>query len=127
MLPQPNSDEEACIQEPVSFFNDLGDLHDADVNELQWNPFKREVTIGINDLYANFLDLPEYERLQPVRLIMYGVSMVQLDLTSDGPPLRIRSLEVAGASSGPQIHIVVTFDHGGTMQIDCDSVVCRPA
>jgi hypothetical protein len=126
MLPQPNNDDEACIKEPVSFFDELGNLHDADVNEFQWNPFKREIAIAIDDLYANFLDLPEYDRLQPVRLIMCGVSRVQIDVRSDGPPLRIKSLEVYGSSPGPQIHITVMFDHAGNMQIDCDSVACRP-
>ena|SRR2546423_1121530 len=120
MLPQPNSDDEAYIREPISFFHELGNLHDAYVNEFQWSPFKREMAIAINDLYSNFVDLPEYDRLQPVRLILSGVSRVQIDVTSDSPPLRV-------SESGPQIHIVVVFEHDGSVQIDCDSVACRPA
>ena len=124
MLPQPNSDNEMCIREPVSYFNELGHLHDADVTEFHWNPFKREIAFAIDDLYANFLDLPEYEGLQAVRLTLSGVSRVQIDVASGTPPLRIRSFEVS--ESGTQIHIVVMFVHDGRVQIDCNAVVCRP-
>ena len=113
-----------CIREPVSYFNELGHLHDADVTEFHWNPFKREITFAIDDLYANFQDLPEYEGLQAVRLILSGVSRVQIDVASDTPPLRIRSFEVS--ETGTQIHIVVMFEHDGSVQIDCNAVVCRP-
>lgn len=126
MLPQPNKEGEVCISAPVSFFYELGNLHDARITEFQWNPGKREVMITIDDLYANFLGLPEYVRLQPARLIMSGVCRVQMDVASDRFPLRIMDFEVAEPGAGAQRHITVTFDPSGNVRIECDSVACRP-
>jgi hypothetical protein len=127
MLPEPNKEGEACITAPVSFFHELGNLHDARITEFQWDPGKREVTIVIDDLYANFAGLPEYVRLQPARLIMSGVCRVQMDVASDIFPLRIMDFEVEEPGSGAQRNITVTFDPSGRVRIECDSIVCRPA
>jgi hypothetical protein len=124
MLPQPNTDDETCIADPVSFFTELGHLHDADVTEFQWNPINREIVFVIDDLYANFLDLPEYENLQAVRLILSGISRAQIDVASEAAPLRVRSFEVT--QSDTRIQIVVTFEHDGSIQIQCNTVACRP-
>jgi len=124
MLPQPNNDDETSIQEPIAFFDKLGHLHDADILEFQWKPFERTITIAISDLYSNFAGVPGYdERSQPVRLILTGVSKMQIDIASDSPPLRIRNFEVSERAS---IHIMGTFDHDGSVQIECETIVCRP-
>jgi hypothetical protein len=125
MLPRPNSDDETSIQEPIPFFDKLGHLHDADVTEFQWRPFEREITIAISDLYSNFAGVAGYdEQPQPVRLILTGVSKMQIDVASDSPPLRIRSFEASRPASC--IHILATLDHDGSVQIDCEAIVCRP-
>jgi hypothetical protein len=124
MLPQPSSDDEATIHAPARFFNELGQLHDADVSAIRWSPVERDFAISLEDLYANFLDLPEHPGLQPARVILSGVSRLQIDVASESPPLRIRSFEVS--ESATQIHVVVMFEHDGSVQMDCNAVVCRP-
>jgi hypothetical protein len=125
MLPQPNSEDDACITGPVSFFNELGNLHDARITEFLWSPDARVVTVTIDDLYANFVGLPEYVRLQPARVIMSNVSRVRMDVDSDRFPLRIMDFEVEASGTDPELHISLTFDPSGSVQIECHSVACR--
>ena len=126
MLPPPNRANEACLTAPASFFRALGNLHDAKVTEFRWNPAQREVEVAVTDLYANFAGLPEYPRLQPVRLIASGVCEIQIDVTTNEFPARIMDFEVEQRRSDSQLEIAVKFDPSGSMKIYCVSVACRP-
>lgn len=54
------------MQDSKSFFELLGGLHGSEVLNIFFNEQKKECTIQIDDLYANFLELPEYKDLKNV-------------------------------------------------------------
>ena len=42
------------VEEPHTFLAQLGDLHDADLLALAWNPPNSTLALHIDDLYASF-------------------------------------------------------------------------
>jgi hypothetical protein len=127
MLPRVNSVDESSLPSPASFFRELGNLHDAIVTQVTWSPVQREIAIVVDDLYANFVGLPEYPGLQRATLIMTGVSRMQSDVTSDRFRPRILDLEIEQTHSAVQIRVSVKFDSSGSLSIECSSIACRPA
>lgn len=127
MLPRVNSVDESSLPSPASYFRELGNLHDAIVTQVTWSPVQREIAIVVDDLYANFVGLPEYPGPQGATLIMAGVSRMQSDVTSDRFRSRILDLEIEQTHSGVQIRVSVKFDSSGSLSIECCSIACRPA
>jgi hypothetical protein len=127
MLPRVNNIDESSLPSPASFFKELGNLHDAIVTQVTWNPVQREIVIVVDDLYANFVGLPEYPGLQRAALIMAGVSRMQSDVTSDRFKPRILDLEIEQTHSAVQNRVSVKFDPSGSLSIECSSIACRPA
>jgi hypothetical protein len=97
------------------------------VTQVSWNPVQREITIVVDDLYANFVGLPEYPGLQRASLIMAGVSRMQSDVTSDRFVPRILDFEIEQTHSAVHIRVSVHFDSSGSLSIECNSIACRPA
>lgn len=46
--------------DPVATLIALGELHDARIELLRWEPLQRRLEVHIDDLFSNFLGLPEY-------------------------------------------------------------------
>jgi hypothetical protein len=126
MLPHVNHTDESPLPAPVSFFRDLGNLHDAVVTQVTWNPVLREIAIVVDDLYANFVGLPEYPGLQRTSLNMAGVVRMQSDVTSDRFKPRILDLEIEQTHSAAQLRVSINFDASGSLTIECSSIACRP-
>jgi hypothetical protein len=127
MLPRVNNIDETSLPSPASFFRELGNLHDAIVTQVTWNPAHREIILVVDDLYSNFVGLPEYPGLQRAILIMRGVSRMQSDVTPDRFKQRILDLEIEQADSAVQIRVSLKFDPSGSLSIECSSIACRPA
>lgn len=127
MLPHVNDTDESPLPAPASFFRDLGNLHDAVVTQVTWNPVLREIAIVVDDLYANFVGLPEYPGLQRASLNMAGVVRIQSDVTSDRFKPRILDLEIEQTQPAVQIKVSVKFNSSGSLSIECSSIACRPA
>jgi hypothetical protein len=126
MLPRPNSASDPSIKNPAQYFQDVGNLHDAEVSEFRWSPVKHEIVVMVDDLYANFAGLPEYEGLQPVQLIFSAVLRIQLDVTPDKFPLRIMDFEVEESTTSPCLAVTIQFYPSGTARLDCDTIGCQP-
>lgn len=74
-----------AIDDPVSFMLGLGGLHDADVKRLLWDPVRRLLHLGVDDLHANLAGLPEYPGLKPCTLVFAMVDFldVRCDVQSE--------------------------------------------
>ncbi|MFX9123783.1 hypothetical protein ABTN41_20190, partial [Acinetobacter baumannii] len=82
----------------------------------------QEVTFGIDDLYCNFVGLPEYVGAQPASLIMNGISRLEIHASSDELPIRIIDFELTEVESCLQIE--VTLGPAGHARIHCSTVAC---
>jgi hypothetical protein len=123
-LPRPDDNAEQTLSDPGAFLHALGHLHDCEVLVLEVNTTKQQVTLVVDDLYSNFLDLPEYPGKQPVRLIFSDVDDVDTGLGLDSLPARIMDLEVE-AHSGSRTSVVVRLQPSGHIRIKCGAIACR--
>lgn len=119
----PNVDDEAgCIASPARFFSDLGNLHDAKIRLFEWNPDQWKVSFVLDDLYSNFVGLPEYPGVQPIKLILGNVSKLEIEAVADMFPMRVMDFEIKGEVSDSKIHILVSVVPTGLMLIVCESI-----
>lgn len=126
MIPRLGSEHAEYIRAPATFFSDLGNLHDAEIQLVEWSPPHQEVVFLIDDLYSNFIDLPEYPGLQPVRLAVEGVSKLEANVTRDKMSLRVMDFEVEETSADSSLQITVKFTPAGQIRIVGTSIAFRP-
>ena len=62
------------------FLAGLGHLHDARITELRYSPNENELTLYLDDLYSNFIGLPEYPGETPACLAASGILALNVDL-----------------------------------------------
>lgn len=109
------------IEAPMLFFSKLGDLHDAKILLFEWNPIRGEIAFAIDDLYANFEGLPEYEGAQSVRLVLNGVSDFEVNAISDRFPMRIMGFEVEEDPAESKLRVLVNMATG-FIRVGCGSI-----
>lgn len=66
------------VAQPISFFHELGGLHDAQIESITWNSYQRSISVCVDDLNANFEGLPEYGGRMHASIEFADVSNVQL-------------------------------------------------
>ncbi len=113
-------EEHLILDDPRKFFKDLGGLHDARIEHLRWDPNHRQVTILVDDINSNFLDLPEYKGLAPATLTLSKVIGFILNVDRPDATLNIYELEVCPESA----HLAAQFKirPSGKIKIACASI-----
>ena len=127
MLPRLNDEHSRSIETPARFFAELGNLHDAKIDAMDWNPAEQKVVLALDDLYSNFVGLPEYIGKQPVCLILSGVSRLEIEVTLDAFPLRIVDFEIDDTISDAKMKVIASFGPSGFIRATCDSIGGRPS
>jgi hypothetical protein len=82
------------VDNPDSYIQSLGGLHDARMEGFELNLSNRTLTIAVDDLNSAFLDLPEYEGHYPADICLSGVSTVTADFEWAGRILSIYELAI---------------------------------
>lgn len=111
--------DEYTIKEPKSFFSELGGLHDALITALSWNKDGQVLSVGIDDLNSNFLDLPEYKGLRPVEVVFMGVKNLDIDVQIQGSSISIHDLFI---EEGDCYSIDIRCSPGGYLKCQCQSI-----
>jgi len=106
------------IDDPVSYFGDLGGLHNARVEEIRWQKADQEVSILVDDANANFLGSPGHTAVAS-EFVFSGVEALDAELV-DAANLSI--YELASETKGDQLHISIGFAPFGKMAFSCSSV-----
>ena len=65
---------------PKDFFNTLGGLHDSQIKVITVDIIKSTIQLYIDDLYSNFINLPEYI---DVKNIYFNIKINNLDINLD--------------------------------------------
>jgi hypothetical protein len=81
MLPKL-SQSARIIQNPEQFLQDLGEIHDADLESFEWKAGTRNLIIEIDDLYSNFFQTIEYPGRMSARFIANGVQNLKIDIVT---------------------------------------------
>jgi len=123
LLPRPDHSENSFIKSPDSFFGDLGNLHDSQIIEIRWKPTHRQALVVVDDMYANFVGLPEQMGIQPAQIIATNVSKIEMAVENDEFPLRVMDME-AITQPDLSVDIVIKLDPSGSIRINCTAVAC---
>lgn len=126
MLPCLINKHGGRIEAPTLFFSELGNLHDAKIQLIEWNPIQGEIAFVLDDLYSNFVGLSEYVGIQPVRLILRNIFKLDIDAIPDKYPMRIVDFEVEEDSSDSKVRVFVNMGSRGFIRITCDSIAGFP-
>jgi hypothetical protein len=107
----------------VALVKSLGGLHDSTMLSLQWDPPSKRLEMRIEDIYSNFLGLPEYPGATPATFIFSGVKnlVVEVDFTEDG--LWVYDCEFHHAE-GSKYNCAILFSPGGKIVVACDHIEC---
>ena len=108
------------INQPSAYFKALGGLHDSRICKLLWDDEARILSISIDDLHANFLDLPEYDGLQPILIKFVDVSSVDIDTQVYENALSIYELEARDIDSFFDVEIKCS--PGGLIKCKCKGI-----
>ena len=108
------------LNNPTKFVDELGNLHDARIQRIEWQPTKRTLNFLIDDLYSNTVDLPEYPGEFPAKISL--IEIVKLSLNFDGKDeyLCIDNFNVTQLESYIEIHI--NFWGGNELEAKCSSI-----
>ena len=109
-----------AIEDPEKYFNSLGGLHDARVERIDWLPGEQKFILFIDDLNSNFLDLPEYEGLAPVQLLLNGVESVNFKFAKCESYLNIYEFTIHKSSS--RLEVNIKFWPSGQCDLQCSSI-----
>lgn len=62
----------------------LGHLHDVRVRSIRWDAHLEDLEFALEDIYANFSDLPDYPGKEPGSIVLHQVKELVLDVTIVG-------------------------------------------
>lgn len=111
------------LVDPVFFFNDLGDLHDAKIDQITWSVAARTITLDVDDLNANFDGLPEYGGKKKASITFCEVENILLncDARKDDTQ-RIYALEMLKKGDSGKYELMMRISPSGRLSFDCYSV-----
>jgi hypothetical protein len=108
------------IDNPVPYFESLGGLHDARVEEFGWLKNSPRISICIDDVNSNSLNLPGHVLL-PGKIVFEKVQNLDANLHIDGSSLSIYDL-IAETKEG-HLSISISFSPFGKMSFVCADVI----
>ncbi len=111
------------LDDPESYFQELGGIHDANIEQIVWEPIERTVSLCVDDLNSNFEGLPSYGG--PVRSKFCFRDIEQIQLSCDafsGDAQRIYKLAVFLERDSQRYSADLRISPGGRMSFTFRSV-----
>ncbi len=104
------------IDDPASVFASLGGLHDVEISKILVDSVDQILEIDVEDINANFAELPEYAGLRPAHLRFIEATDILMDLNIwEG--VRIASAKIAAESLGLRLEIYLNVGYGAVTGI----------
>lgn len=111
------------IEQPMQFFDQLGGLHDAQIESINWDSNQRSISLRVDDLNANFEGLPEYGGRMHASIEFADVSNVQLVCDAfAGDVQRIYRINLHQRDSGKGYAIKMSISPSGEACFDFESL-----
>jgi hypothetical protein len=107
------------ILDPIAFFEQLGGLHDVDIERLDLQSDALSIRVG--DLYGNFEGLPGYTDPLPGTLTFSHVENVDMAIES-GECLTIYSLDIGKVTGGDRWNVELRFVPAGRLHLSCSAI-----
>ena len=111
------------LPEPITFFRELGGLHDAKIVNITWNVFRRSATLEVDDLNANFYGLPEYSGKKHALIIFGEVEDMQLNCDAkQADKQRVYELEMLKDEGSKKYKLTMRISPSGQLNFMCEFV-----
>ena len=111
------------LADPISFFEELGDLHDAKICRVEWILIDRVIVLEVDNLNANFVGLPEYQGRKQALIKFNEVESVQLDCDAVKVDVqRVYELEVGDDRTANRRKIALRITPSGQLSFFCASI-----
>lgn len=111
------------VRDPISFFEELGGLHDARITEFVWSKSRGVFTLSVDDINSNFLDLPEYRGLRPAEVIFMGTESLDSDFQIVDSSFAIYAMEIVLKTNCYSVE--VRCSPGGYFKLICKEIGIR--
>lgn len=108
--------------DPKGFSFEYGNFHDCRVTAFEVRPADKSLLIAVDDLYSNFLDLPEYKGPMPVKFILSGVEVLDVNVEIKDGELNIFDMEFMQNEDEARCSVVIKFSPGGSAEAVCESI-----
>lgn len=112
------------VNNPKKFFDELGGLHDANIEKILLDINMKSLCMSVSDLNSNFLGLPEYQGLNPVDILFVNPIMVDIDVQEPTNILRVYDMDFTSSKDG-RINVRVDCSPGGYLKCECSSIELR--
>jgi len=111
------------ITNPKTFFEELGGLHDACIENFSLDIKRKVLCISVDDLNSNFLDLPEYQGLRPVDIVFLDAVMIDINMQVLGNVFSVYDINIA--HKGGEYEVKIECSPGGYFKCKCSSIELR--
>jgi hypothetical protein len=108
------------IADPASYFENLGGLHDARVEGFIWLKDNSRITICVDDVNSNSLNLPGHVALAG-KVVFEEIHSLDAELHIDDSSLSIYDL--VAETKGGKLYVSISFSPFGKMSFVCANVV----
>ncbi|MBC3907950.1 hypothetical protein [Undibacterium umbellatum] len=110
------------IKDPAAFFLALGGMHDARFH-VRVNQSDETLMIDVDDIYLNFLDLPEYPGKQNSTFTFFDVENICLDFAvEDSINCRIYDITIKSEKDSCRDTLIMSISPGGQLAFDFSTV-----
>ncbi len=110
------------IPDPAAFFLTLGGLHDAKFHA-NANATDNTLTLTVDDINANLLDMPEYPGKEQAIFIFSDVADVNMDYdVNNNEQGRIYDIEIKDTVNSHKSTLIMAISPGGKLCFDFTSV-----
>jgi hypothetical protein len=104
-----------------ALINSLGNLHDATVLKLVWQPGENRLEIDIDDLNANFKGLSEYQGPVAATFVFTEVDRAAFEVNLAEEGLMVYAWEFKEASASGFV-CEILFSPGGRAIVECGRI-----
>lgn len=106
------------IEDPAAFFLALGGMHDARFH-VRVNQSDKTLLIDVDDIYTNFLDLPEYPGKQNSTFTFLDVENICMDYSVEGSiNYRIYDIAIKSEKDSRRDTLTMSISPGGRLAFD---------
>ena len=99
------------VEDPIAFFASLGGLHDVEIEAISINFVDQTLTVAVEDLHANFADLPEHPGCRPATLVFDEVTDLFVDVDMD-EGIRISHARIVSQPPKMRVDIDLNIGYG---------------
>lgn len=109
------------IENPKVFFDELGNLHDARIENLNWSLLKKRLSVSIDDMNSSFEGLPEYGGHKSGEIFLEGVEDFEIQITSVEDHINIHEFAV-NRTPDSFFSVEIKCWPGGNIKAKCSSL-----